>query len=130
MSLVFAISPDESGMSKDDKGYSLGNTVRVFAEDLPAGIDLEAYAESGLEQMKKFDDYSLNEIENTRVKLAGVDARRVVYSYRLGGRRHQVSQWLTVKNQRGYSIECTVTPDTYDRYKARFEQIAASFKLD
>ncbi|HUX15487.1 MAG TPA: hypothetical protein VMW52_03390, partial [Phycisphaerae bacterium] len=62
--------------------------------------------------------------------LGGEKAKRVVYQTTMGQIDVKGMLYVAVKGNRGYALTCSATPDSFDAYKARFEEIAGTFRFE
>lgn len=103
--------------------------VAVGVDNLPPGIGLEMYCEVFLGVIKaRYEGY--REFERTRARLAGLPARRVVFSYRQEQVDLKAICYITVKADKGYSLTCLTALEDFDRAVPVFEGIISSFRLD
>jgi len=121
--VVIAVSPAEGA---DDP---FRENVNVVVETLPATMDLEEYFKLNMANMEKmFTTGQQPEVSDTT--FGGEKAKRVVYQTTMGQIGVKGTLYVAVKGNRGYALTCSATPDSFDAYKARFEEIAGTFRFE
>jgi hypothetical protein len=121
--VVIALSPAEGA---DDP---FRENVNVVVEALPAKMDLEKYLELSMANLKNLLSAG-REPEVSDTTLGGEKAKRVVYQTTMGQIGVKGTLYVAVKGGRGYALTCSATPDSFDAYKARFEEIAGTFRFE
>jgi len=120
---VIALSPAEGA---DD---TFRENVNVVVEALPTPMDLERYFDPSMAILKNPLSAG-QEPEVSDVALGGEAAKRVVYRMTMGQVAVKSLLYVAVKGRRGYAITCSATPDSFDAYQARFEEIAGTFRFE
>ena len=122
-SVVMALSPAEG------EADAFRENVNVMVEALPSKMDLEKYLELSMANLKKLLSAG-QEPEVSDTTLGGEKAKRVVCQMTMGQINVKSTVYVAVKGTRGYSLACSATPDSFDAYKARFEEIAGTFRFE
>ena len=122
-SVVMALSPAEG------EADAFRENVNVMVEALPSKMDLEKYLELSMANLKKLLSAG-QEPEVSDTTLGGEKAKRVVCQMTMGQINVKSTVYVAVKGTRGYSLTCSATPDSFDAYKARFEEIAGTFRFE
>ncbi|MGB2754571.1 MAG: hypothetical protein WBD75_10330 [Phycisphaerae bacterium] len=122
-SVVIALSPAEGA---DD---AFRENVNVVVEALPSPMTLDEYFNLSMANLRKLlTEARQPEIADARI--GGEAAKQVVYQTTMGQIRVKSMLYVAVKGQRGYAVTCSATPDSFDAYKARFEEIAGTFRFE
>ena len=70
------------------------------------------------------------QIESGKATIGDADARFLGYSWTpVAGKAGKNLAYVLTKGLRAYVITCTATPETFDKYRPAFEEIANSFKM-
>jgi len=121
--VVIALSPAEG------EADTFQENVNVVVEALPAPMDLEKYLELGMANLKNLLSAG-QEPEVSDTTLGGEKAKRVVYQTTMGQIGVKGTLYVAVKGHRGYALTCSATTDSFDAYKARFAEIAGTFRFE
>lgn len=103
--------------------------INVVAATHRSPLKLDAYTAGVLEAMRR-DMTALTKLDASRVAINGVQAERVVCTYRMGVLTNQALLYFLVKGSRGYVLTCTAAAETYGRYEPIFEDACRSLVLD
>jgi len=120
---VMALSPAEG------EADTFRENVNVTVEKLQSPMDLEKYLELSMANLKKLLAAG-QAPEVSDATLGGEKAKRVVYQTTMGPIGVKGALYVAVKGRRGYALTCSATPDSFDAYKARFEEIAGTFRFE
>ena len=121
--VVIALSPAQGA---DD---AFRENVNVTVEALPSSMDLEKYLELSMANLKNLlSAGQVPEVSDTT--LSGEKAKRVVYQTTMGQTGVKGTLYVAVKGNRGYALTCSAAPDSFDAYKASFEEIAGTFRFE
>ena len=121
--VVIALSPAQGA---DD---AFRENVNVTVETLPSPMTLDEYFNLSMVNLGKL----LTEARRPEVadaRIGGEAAKRVVYQTTMGQIGVKGMLYVAVKGNRGYALTCSATPDSFDAYKARFEEIAGTFRFE
>jgi hypothetical protein len=121
--VVIALSPAQGA---DD---AFRENVNVTVETLPSPMTLDEYFNLSMVNLGKL----LTEARKPEVadaRIGGEAAKRVVYQTTMGQIGVKGMLYVAVKGNRGYALTCSATPDSFDAYKARFEEIAGTFRFE
>ena len=121
--VVIALSPAQGA---DD---AFRENVNVTVEALPSSMDLEKYLELSMANLKNLLSEG-QEPEVSDTTLGGEKAKRFVCQMTMGQINVKSTVYVAVKGTRGYLLTCSATPDSFDAYKARFEEIAGTFRFE
>ena len=121
--VVIALSPTEGA---DDP---FRENVNVTVETLPSPMDLDEYFNLSMTNLKKLLTET-RQPEVTDTTLGGEKAKRVVYQTTMGQIGVKGMLYVVVKGNRGYALTCSAAPDSFDAYKARFEEIVGTFRFE
>ena len=121
--VVIALSPAQG---TDDP---FRENVNVVVEALPSLMTLDEYFNLSMVNLKKLLAAG-QEPEVSDITLGGEKAKRVVYQTMMGQIGVKGTLYVAVKGQRGYALTCSATPESFDADKARFEEIAGTFRFE
>lgn len=120
---VLALSPPEGA---GDQG---AENLMVGVEDTPVELSAQEYLDIVMTNAKAgMTNYA--EVEQTDATLDGKPAKKIVYTYTLGGRTIKQALWATTDGLRGYQVLGSALQDSYDKYAPTFEAYAGSFKFE
>jgi len=103
--------------------------VNVVIEKLPAKMSLNDYQRGSMNTLRRIlTDFKIH--EQSAVTIGGAEARRLVYSHRMGMVKIKVLVDILVRERRGYSITCSAAPEQFDEFRGRFEEIVQSFRFE
>jgi len=122
-SVVIALSPAEGAAD------TFRENVNVTVESLPSPMTLDEYFNLSMANLKNLLSAG-QEPEVSDTTLGGEKAKRVVYQTTMGQIDVKGMLYVAVKGNRGYALTCSATPDSFDAYKARFEEIAGTFRFE
>jgi hypothetical protein len=120
---VMALSPAEGA------GDTFHENVNVTVEALPSPMTLDEYFNLCMVNLGKLLAEG-RQPEVSDATLGGEKAKRVVYQTTIGQIGVNGTLYVAVKGNRGYALTCSATPDSFDAYKARFEEIAGTFRFE
>jgi len=121
--VVMALSPTEGA---DDP---FRENVNVVVEALPSPMTLDEYCNLSMTNLKKLLAVG-QEPEVSDATLGGGKAKQVVYQTTVGQIGVKGALYVVVKGNRGYALTCSATPDSFDAYQARFEEIVGTFRFE
>ena len=122
-SVVMALSPAEG------EADAFRENVNVTVEALPSPMTLDEYFNLSMVNLGKLLTEG-RQPEVSDATLGGEKAKRVVCQMMMGQINVKSTVYVAVKGTRGYSLACSATPDSFDAYKARFEEIAGTFRFE
>lgn len=103
--------------------------VNIISAEFEIPISLEEFYSYNINSLTDLMvDFDLE--ENKDVKLDGVNAKKIVFTHRLGVVNVKVVQYLILVNKRAYLMSFTSDTLEYPKVKDQFEAIAASFKFE
>jgi len=118
---VMFISPDETAYDE------FAENVLVMTEVLVIQMSLGKYIEINIAQSKT-PNFEL--IESTSTTIAGNPAQKiVVYDKDADGFEYKQELVISVKDDMGYLIGLTATPETYSTYSSIFNEMVKSFEI-
>jgi len=121
--LLLATSPMEGGADP------FRENVNVVVEQYAAGRDFDQYVAGSLLSLSTaLSGYST--IESDGAELAGRSARRIVYTGRLDNITLYNLIYIVDGGDRAWTITCSATPESFDRWVTTFDQIAETFRLE
>lgn len=122
----FALDVDSPTLAED-----FATNANVVVEPLPEGLTFEQYVEANLTQLRKVPGVTISE-ENPSVDLPSGRAARIRSTFTLnspsGPRQIAVTQFLVLKENRGFILSLTTTPSHEPTYRSVFEEIAKTFQ--
>ena len=121
--VVIALSPAEG------QADAFRENVNVVVEALPTPMTLDEYFNRSRVSLKKLISAG-QKPEVSDATLGGEKAKRVVYQTTMGQTGVKGILYIAVKGTRGYAVTCSAAPDAFDAYKARFEEIAGTFRFE
>lgn len=105
--------------------------VNVVVEPLPTDVEFDQYLEANLSQLRQLPGVTVA-LENGNLSLPGGRAALIKSVFTLnspsGPRQIDVTQYLFLKDRRGFILSMTTTPGHAATYKSPFEQIARTFQ--
>ncbi len=103
--------------------------VVVGIEQLPLAVSLKQYYQLTLKNTPPLlKDFKLLKSGNATINQR--DAKWFTFSHKLEGIKSKALAYMLVRDLRAYVIICTATPNTFAKYKPKFEAIANTFKLE
>jgi len=120
---VLCRSPKES--STDE----FSENINIVVEQLSGVKSLNEYYQKSLAGAKTLmDEFRL--IESKDVKLSGRNAKRIIYSAKMGGDEMKYLLYLIKEGDRGFAITCSALADTFSHYLDKFEESIRTFRID
>jgi hypothetical protein len=115
-------------MSPGETAYDeFGENVLVVTETLYLPLSLEEYFEVSLAQLNT-PNFELIETED--MVLSGYPAKKIVtYDKDLEGLEFSQQFVMTVKDNMGYTVAYTATPNSYNSYLSIFDEMITSFEI-
>lgn len=102
--------------------------VAVVVEPIPATMTLAAYLDLNLANLHKIvPEGEAMEIGDSTI--TGQEAKTLTYTLAIGKVRVRSLVYLLVHQGRGYTVTCCALPETFDRFKDRFAEIAGTLRL-
>jgi hypothetical protein len=102
--------------------------VAVVVEAVPPAMALATYLDLYLANLHKILPES-EAMEVGDATLAGQDAKTIACTLAIGKVRVRCLVHVLVHKGRGYMVMCYALPETFDRHKDRFAEIAGTFRL-
>lgn len=119
----FILSPVES---TEDK---FRENVNLLIQDLTGkNIDLNKYTDISENQIKTLAVNS-NLVESKRIKNAGEEYQKVIYSADQGGAHLKFEQYFFIVKEKAYVLTFSSELNKFDQYKEVAEKILNSFQL-
>ncbi|MEK7590871.1 MAG: PsbP-related protein [Patescibacteria group bacterium] len=118
---VYFISP------KTDSADTIRENINVLVEDLAEKVDLAEYTTSALFQVAALDNYSMQ--DDTKSRVGVLPGHMITYQAMIEGHTMQFQQAWTVKDDKAYLITLAAAPETFSNYRAIFNRMAKSFKV-
>ncbi len=120
---VMATSPMETATDE------FRENVNVVLESVPRGTALPDYFSLSLGNMRKMmTDFEKH--EEGEATLDGQPAKWMVYSFRMGEVNLKTLVYFTVRGKRAYVITATASPETFDQYRPKFEEIIETWRFE
>lgn len=120
---VMGLSPVENVNDK------FRENVNVISEQIPDTMGLDEYYKLSIGYMKKLmTDFKIYDTGKDRIY--NVDAKYIICYHRMGEIKLKVLLYILVKNNHGYAISCTASPESFNIYKEQFKKIAATFQTE
>jgi hypothetical protein len=116
VNLVFMVS-DSTGMTG----------CNLVIEDLPMPMDTAAYCSLGELSLKSLDSYHLICKQETRVD--GMEAVKLIYTYKLFGAEFKIMQVAVVVGMEGWTFTFSTTPSQWDQWAYVFDFMANSIQI-
>jgi hypothetical protein len=111
-----------------DNPNAFRDDIFVRVEGLAEALPLEDYfAIKVAKGAKNMPDYK--EIEKSSVKLGGLDARKLVWSYTNGETPVTCTAYFLVKGTKGFMVAGQASADRFAQREAEFEQVMSTFRL-
>jgi hypothetical protein len=110
-------------------GDTFRENVNVCVEALPRPLTPDEYVDAAIALLKKTFPGTA-EVERGKVALGGADARYIVYTFKIGALQLKNLAYSVPRGLTCFVITCTATPDTFDKYRPAFEEIANSLKME
>ena len=121
--ILLALSPEE------DTADTFRESMNVVVEAYADGRDFDQYvAGSMLALSTALSNYST--VESDPTELGGRRAHRIVYSGTLDNTDLYNLVYLVDGGDRAWTITCSATPESFDRWVTTFDQIAETFRLE
>lgn len=108
---------------------NIQENINIVAATHPSPLKLDAYAAGVFEAMRR-DMTALAKLDGSRVTINGVEAERIVCTYRMDVLTNKVLLYFLVKGSRSYVLTCTAAAESYDRCEQTFEDACRSLVLD
>jgi hypothetical protein len=106
--------------------------VNVIVEDLPDGVDAEAYEQANLTNIRQGLRLE-GDIAESRIDTEAGEALRIAYEHRVaqGGQELALSvvQVILSADNRGYVVTYSTVPSALADYEPTFDESARSFRL-
>lgn len=113
--------------SIDPEDLFLENVNIIFAK-LESPIPVEDYYSFNLQSLRNLlVDYDLE--ESYDVKIRGRDAKKIIFTHRMGVVNAKVLQYLMLIDGYAYVLTFTADPLDFAKYRQKFEKIAQSFDV-
>ena len=121
--MKFYISPADSPEDTFSENINI-----VHQKLLDEDVTYEQLIKVTVDGIKKMDpNYKL--ISKEKVKLAGVDAYKIVQQFSINGKKFNSTQYYVKKDGHCYCITCTALPSTAKKYAPIFEKAIKTFKF-
>jgi len=120
---ILALSP------KEDANDNFQENVNVVTEDVPAGMTTGDYVKTSLGSMGDIlTDFKV--VSNVPTTVGGKNAVALTYNHRMGNYKLKVLAYMIISSGKGYVITCTAMEGSFEKYKAQFEEVCRSFRVE
>lgn len=110
-----------------DDGFA--ENVNVVLENIPSGMEAEAYFDATKQNLERSFGQPVNESENCR--LNGLDAHRLRYSMQVGDKTMDNDAYLIVRNDAAYVITLSMLEgESRRRHLGELTKIARTFRCE
>ncbi len=115
---------------QDDSRDDYLENVSITCETLDKEMTLDEYARANLESLEMFyaDFKLISDKENLKVN--GLDALKIVYSYSMGTFSLKTCQVFLLDGLKAYNVLCIAEEENYENYEDIFTKAYESFKID
>jgi len=102
--------------------------VSVVAEAVARGTSTDAYVGTALQNLK--DAIPDLKVEQAAIKMGGEDAVCVTTSIQIQGKELRSIQYILVKGELAYVINCNIAGGDFAKQKAMLDKVAESFRIE
>ena len=108
---------------------SLSDNLNILVDDLGRNIDLASFTEQSVRQLEGLGVNKGEGIQIKDCKVAGCDAKELVYALVSDGMRLKFKSVWFIKGTKAYLLTYTSTPDQYRVYVSIIDKMVASFQF-
>ena len=100
----------------------------ILATGPAQDLYLIEYLEDARKKMKESME-GFRELKSVYTKIDGLDFVRMEYQFTNRTLTLHSVLYLTIKNDKAYSLNCSALSTTFDKYSPMFETVARSFRI-